>query len=213
MFNMTPQMQEYKKQLEKQLPIVCGHAVSAYLDTHMLLHPEVYKHLKSDTHIFWYSFYAIRNRTILSVKKLIEPSGKNKINLDSIVKIITKPDCKYLPDKEKGYLTQWFDRVQKSESAIRLKKFRDAISHNLPDGDNVMIVYNDVIHAIEDILELLERLYWDVLGKTPYFFEETKHIAKVLSTDYWEFVGNAAKKSPTRKYELARLNRLLQGQF
>lgn len=212
---MTPQMKKYKEQLEKQLPIVCSDAIGAYIDTNMFIYPDAFPKLRSDTHIFLYSYYAIRNRAILAVKKLIEPSGKSKVNLDSIVKIITKPDCLYLPEKEKEYLTQWFNRVQTCESAMRLKKFRDAISHNLPDGDKAMIIYNDLMHTMTDVLELLARLHYDVFNddKMSIARHDAKNIALVLEKDYWEAINYIARKAPKRNAELSRLNQLLHGKI
>jgi hypothetical protein len=204
---------EYKQELEKQLPIVCSQAVGAYLDSCMFMYPDAVPHLRSDTHIFLYSYYAIRNRSILSAKKLIEPSGKSKVNLDSIVKIATKPDCKIWSEKSKQGLIDCFNNVQKSEHAMRLKKFRDAIAHNMPDGDKAMIIYNDLKYTISDVIDILERLYFDIFGKMPYFFQEIPYIAGNLSKDYWEAIDKIAKATPSRKDELVRLGQLLQGNF
>jgi len=210
---MTTIQQKYRQQLEKQLPIVCSQAVGAYLDSCMFMYPDAVEHLRSNTHLFLYSYYAIRNRAILSAKKLIEPSGKTKINLDSIVKIITKPDCDILQEKQKQDLIGWFNDVQKSEHGMRLKNFRDAIAHNVPDGDKAMIIYNDLKFTVSDAMDILERLYIDVFGRMPRFFDEIPYIAGPLSKDYWEAIDKAAKKAPVRGKELTRLNQLLRWDF
>ncbi|MCL2749062.1 MAG: hypothetical protein FWE50_03230 [Alphaproteobacteria bacterium] len=207
---MATIQQQYRQQLEKQLPIVCSQAIGAYLDSCMFMYPDAVPKLQSNTHLFLYSYYAIRNRAILSAKKLIEPAGKSKVNLDSIVKIITKPDCDILQAKQKQDLTDWFNNIQKSEHGVRLKNFRDAIAHNMPDGDKAMIIYNDLKYTVSDAMDILERLYIDVFGKMPHFFDEIGYISKILVKDYWETVDKAAKKAPVRTKELARLSQLLQ---
>lgn len=208
-------MNSYKEKLEKQLPIVCGNALGAYLDTNIFMFPAAFKTFRADTHLFAYSYYAIRNRTILAVKKLIEPSGKNKVNVDSIIKIITAPDCPYLSPQDKEGLAHDFKELQQSESALRLKKFRDVIAHDLPDSDNVMIIYNDLMNTVEDVLYILSFVYMAVFkeNKMEAACDEMKEIARFLADDYWRAIGLISRQMPKRASKVARLNKLLRGQF
>lgn len=212
---MTSQMEQYKKQLEKQLPIVCGNAIRAYFDTYIFMYPAAYREVYSNTHLFHYSLFAIRDRTILSVKKLIEPAGKNKVNLESIVKIVTKPDCDYLNEAEKSDALQWLQAIQKSESAMRLKKFRDVIAHDFQDGGNAMIIYNDLMNPMRDVLNLLANIHEKVFNndKMGESYAELKELALMFARDYWTGIAKGAKSIPKRQKELNTLNKVLQGNF
>ncbi len=100
---MSEIQQEYYKQLQKQLKIMCSATIHALIDTYMLMFLEAYKHENKNTFMFRYTFYAFQQRAMLSVRKLIEPSGKNKTTIDSIVKLATKPDFSFLSEQEKQH--------------------------------------------------------------------------------------------------------------
>lgn len=208
-------MQNYKELLEKQLPIVCGNALGAYLDTNIFMFPDAFRTFRTDTHLFAYSYYAIRDKTILAVKKLIEPSGKSKVNVDSIIKIISAPDCPYLSQQDKEDIAHDFNELQQSESALRLKKFRDVIAHDLPDSNDVMILYKDLMNTVEEILNILCFVYVAVFkeNKMDAACAEMKEIARFLADDYWRAIGLISQQMPKRASKVARLNKLLHGQF
>lgn len=65
---------KYSKQLKEHITIVYSNAVNALIDTYIFMCPAVYKFSHTDTHLFRYSYYAARQRAVISVRKPIEPS-------------------------------------------------------------------------------------------------------------------------------------------
>lgn len=166
---MSEIQQEYYKQLQKQLKIMCSATIHALIDTYMLMFPEAYKHENKNTFMFRYTFYAFQQRAMLSVRKLIEPSGKNKTTIDSIVKLATKPDFSFLSEQEKTALKADYDVLFNSEETKRIKEFRDALCHNLLDGDKAMYYYNDFMFIVSGSIHILEQLYLIVCHHYQHF--------------------------------------------
>lgn len=142
---------EDNKQFERQLKTLCSATLQALIDSYMFMFPAAYRYDNTNTHLFRYTFYAIRQRTVLSVRKLIEPSrkGKDKITIQSIVELAIKPDFLLLSEKEKIALSVDFYNLFSSEHTKRVRDFRNAFCHNTPDSDEVSIFY--VIYSIFSI--------------------------------------------------------------
>lgn len=112
---MSEIQKQYYQQLQNQLKIMCSATIHALIDTYMLMFPEAYKQENKNTFMFRYTFYAFQQRAMISVRKLIEPSSKNKITIESIVKLATKPDFSLLSEKEKAALKADYDELFNSE--------------------------------------------------------------------------------------------------
>ena len=170
---------------------MCSATIHALIDTYMLMFPEAYKQENKNTFMFRYTFYAFQQRAMISVRKLIEPSSKNKIT----IKLATKPDFSLLSEKEKTALKADYDELFNSEETKRIKEFRDALCHNLLDGDKAMYYYNDFMFIVSGSIHILEQLYLIVLSSLPTFFVEARNIAEYLAANYWQAFDKAAKNS------------------
>ncbi|MDD5021620.1 MAG: hypothetical protein PHR82_05725 [Endomicrobiaceae bacterium] len=206
---------KYNEELKYQLKIVCSATIHALIDTHMFMFPEAYQQKNKNTHVYLYTFYAIRQRAILAVRKLIEPSGKNndKITLQSIVKLATKSDFLLLTEKEKTALSADFDILFNSEYTKRVKAFRDSFCHNMPDKGEVKSYYKDFMYIINGAIYILEQLYLIFFSTTPIFFKEARDIAIFLSKEYWQSISKATEMATNRNDINTRLAQLLNGKF
>lgn len=206
---------KYHEQLKHQLKIVCSSAICALIDTHMFMLPETYQQKNKNTHVYLYTFYAIRQRAILSVRKLIEPSGKNndKITLQSIVKLATKSDFLLLTEKEKTGLAADFDILFNSEYTKRVKAFRDSFCHNMPDNYEIKCYYKDFMYIVEGAIYILKQLYLIEFAIIPNFFIEARNMAIFLSNEYWQSISKATETATNIKDINTRLDQLLNGKF
>lgn len=205
--------QEYYKQLQNQLKIMCSATIKALIDTYMLMFPEAYKHENKNTFMFRYTFYAFQQRAMLSVRKLIEPSGKNKTTIDSIVKLATKPDFSLLSEQEKTALKADYDELFHSESTKRIKKFRDSACHNLLDSNEAMCYYKDFMFIVSGTRHILEQLYIIAMSSFPTFFVDARNLAEYLASNYWKALDEAAPKSNNRDDINARVQKFFDGNF
>ncbi|MGB2579563.1 hypothetical protein AAIR98_001482 [Elusimicrobium simillimum] len=212
---MNTLQEKYHKELERQLKILCSATVQAFIDTHMFMFPVAYKHKNQHTQVYLYTFYAIRQRATLSVRKLIEPAGKgnDKITIQSIVKLVTKPDFLLLSEKEKAYVSGDFDKLFNSEHTKRMKAFRDSYCHNINYEDEVMCYYKDFMHIVSTSMNILEQLYMITFRTIPTFFTEARDIAIFLSQEYWKAINNAARSANKNNEVNARLEQMLRGEF
>ena len=201
------------KLLEKLLTKVCSDTISAYIDANMFMFPAGYKLDNQNTRMYLYTWYAIRQRAILSIKKLIELSGKDKITVHSIVKLTTKPDFHLITEEEKKALSADFETLFTSEYAKRVKEFRDAFCHNIPDRDEAMCYYKDFMYIIDDVIYILSSLYRIIFDKEPTFFIEARDIALTLAPEYWEALSKAAGTANNNQTINIRLDQLLSGKF
>lgn len=206
---------KYHEELKRQLKIVCSSAICALIDTHIFMFPAAYQHKNQNTQVYLYTYYAIRQRAILSVRKLIEPSSKNndKITLQSIVKLATKSDFLLLTEKEKIVTSEYFEKLFNSEHTKRVKAFRDSFCHNMPDKDEVKCYYKDFMHIVNEAIYILENLYIKEFSIFPIFFIEARDIAIFLSKEYWQSVSKAAETANNRNDINSRLAQLLNGKF
>ena len=195
---MSEIQQEYYKQLQKQLKIMCSTTIHALIDTYMLMFPEAYKHENKNTFMFRYTFNAFQ---------------QSKTTIDSIVKLATKPDFSFLSEQEKTALKADYDVLFNSEETKRIKEFRDALCHNLLDGDKAMYYYNDFMFIVSGSIHILEQLYLIVMSSLPTFFADARNIAEYLAANYWKALDTAAKNSNNNHDINAKLQKLLDGEF
>ncbi|MDR2902873.1 MAG: hypothetical protein LBU87_07225 [Lactobacillales bacterium] len=205
---------KYYKQLERELKIVCSATIQAYIDTNMFMFPAAFKHENQNTQVYLYTFYAIRQRAVLSVRRLIEPAKKNdKVSLESVVKLATKSDFHILSEEEKAILSKEFNALFNSEHTKRIKDFRDSLCHNMPDKEDIMCYYKDFMHITNEAMYILESLYIKAFKTTPTFFLEARDIALFLSKEYWQSISRAAGTADNKNGINARLDQLLNGKF
>ena len=210
---MTSTQIKYMEQLRRQLTLVCSDTMGALVDSHMFMFPAAIEHNNYKTHIFLYSFYAIRQHTVLSTRKLVELSGKDKINVHSIVMLVTKPEFPWLSDNEKKALIVDWDNLFHSEHNQRIKDFRNALCHNIPDRNEVKCYFEDFMYIIEGAIYILSQLYQIAFDKIPAFFKEARDIAMTLSKEYWKAVDKATDTSNNHHEINIRLDQLLNGKF
>ena len=210
---MSEIQREYYKELKKQLKIMCGATIHALIDTYMLMFPAAYKYENKNTFMFRYTFYAFQQRAMTSVRKLIEPSSKNKITIESIIKLATKPDFSLLSEKEKAALKADYDVLFNSEETKRIKEFRNALCHNLLDGDKARCYYNDFMFIVSGLHHILEQLYLITALTVPTCFKEARNIAEYLAANYWKALDMAAKNSNNNHDINTKLQKLLDGEF
>ena len=179
----------------------------------MFMFPAAYKYDNKDTFMFRYSYYAFRQKAILSVKKLIEPAKTDKITLQYLVRLLTQPDITVLSEQEKIALRADYETLLNSEYATRIKKFRDAFCHNLSDSNEVMCYHKDIMYVINGALHILEQLYTLTEMSSPTFFVEARNIAEYLASNYWKAFDMAASNSNNNDTINAKLQKLLDGEF
>lgn len=167
------------KEISKYLKIICGKTMQALIDSYMFMFPAAYKYDNKDTFMFRYSYYAFRQKAILSVKKLIEPAKTDKITLQYLVRLLTQPDITVLSEQEKIALRADYETLLNSEYATRIKKFRDAFCHNLSDSNEVMCYHKDIMYVINGALHILEQLYTLTEMSSPTFFVEARNTQNI----------------------------------
>ncbi len=201
------------KEISKYLKIICGKTMQALLDSYMFMFPAAYKYDNKDTFMFRYSYYAFRQKAILSVKKLIEPAKTDKITLQYLVQLLTQSDISILSEQGKVALKADYDTLFSSEHALRIKKFRDAFCHNLSNSNEAMCYHKDIMYVINGSLHILEQLYTITELSLPTFFTEARNIAEYLASNYWKALDIAAKNSNNNHDINAKLQKLLDGEF
>ena len=107
------------KEISKYLKIICGKTMQALLDSYMFMFPAAYKYDNKDTFMFRYSYYAFRQKAILSVKKLIEPAKTDKITLQYLVQLLTQSDISILSEQGKVALKADYDTCLKNKKIQR----------------------------------------------------------------------------------------------
>ena len=205
--------QEYKRELERQISLVCRDTIGAIFDFHMFMFPKAFWHKNQNTRMYYYTWYAIRLRTVVSVRKLIEPAGKNKVNIKTIVDLVTLPENTIISDKEKKAVLADFETLFNSEHTKRIKRFRDSVVHSVPNNDEILCYYKDFMYILNGAMYILEALYIIVFKKEPTFFYEIRDIALELSNEYWSSLSNVAGNAKENQKINTRLYQLLDGKF
>lgn len=197
-------MQEYRKNLDALSSAV----LRAYLDSVMFLIivPIANDKRKTSNFLFDYSYYSIRERTIIAAKSLIEPQGKNKLTLEKVIKDLQQND------KYKQYADAMYSRYKElfdSDAAKRVKKFRDSLCHNIKEDDNINIYCDDILMLIDDVMKILVDIYQHIFNIKNENFYKIQNISKILADDYWGAICEQADKMPKRIKELTELQRII----
>ena len=199
-------LQEYKKKLDD----LSGIVLKAYLDSAVFI--SIVK-LANDTRrtsnfLFSYSYYAIRNRAIISAKSIIERAGKNRLTLDTIIKELQKNEkYKKFADELHIEYNQLFD----SEGAKRVKGFRDTLCHNINDDSEKMLYCKDIMAILNVCMNILQDIYKELFNTINRDFFKIQHLSATLADDYWAAICEQSDKVPNRHKELAELQRIFNG--
>ena len=206
--------QEDKKELEQLVSVLLNKAISAYIDSCIYLtsyNPEV--NTNQSAFVFRYSFYAIQQRLIIAVKKLLEPAKTDKITMFSIGKIIERPDfCDNLYDKNgiKYIYTDRLHNIFLSEHAERLKNTRNILCHNICNNDKEPVCYcKDFMNVLQECLNILLDVREQVLGLTDINFQQIKDLALKMAKDYWGCINLGAKETALTQNELKLYDKLV----
>lgn len=207
-----------KDDLRTMFNRVCADAINAYIDTVIFIMGIKCSYPDNGCHLYRYSFYSIRQRTILSVKKLIEPSGKDKININTIIKQLDK-NSDLFKDRfpswkaDMDFLSKTYEELIESDAAKRLKVFRDSICHNTEENAEIMVYCKDLMRATKFVLDVLSYVYFVLYEKDADFLLEVRNMAHILAHDYWDGLYAAVKQTEPRHAMVNRLQDILDGNF
>lgn len=197
-------MQEYKKDLD----VLSSTVLKAYLDSFMFLKvvPIATDKRKTSNFLFDYSYYAIRERAIISAKSLIEPKGKDKLTLDRIIKDLQRNEeyAQYA-----NQIHSQYEELRNSEGVKRIRAFRDSLCHNIKGYPEAMIYCKDILALINEVMNILDDIYLTVLKMRNENFYKIRDISNMLADDYWSAICMQADKMPNRNNELIELQKLL----
>ena len=199
MFNI----QKYREKLDTFSGIV----LKAYLDSAVFMSIVELANDKRRTSIFIfdYSYYCTRNRAIISAKSLIEPTGKDKLTLDSMLKELQKNE-KYKEFSSELY--KEYKELLNSEGAKRVKDFRDSLCHNIENDSEKMLYCKDIMLIINVCMNILQDIYQELFNTKNEDFYKIQHISAILADDYWAAICEQADKTPKRNQELTELQRI-----
>ena len=166
---------------------------------------------ESDRHrasnfLFDYSYYSIRERAIISTKSIIEPSGKDRLTIEKIIKKLQQEE------KYKQFANRLHERYKElfdSEEAKRVKDFRDALCHNVENASEKMIYCKDIMTIIADVMDILNGIYQYVFNRNNEDFYKIRNLSMTLADDYWKGICEQADKMPNRHEELLELQKLI----
>ena len=196
-------MDEYKKTLDTLSSAV----FKAYFDSVMFLSIVSLANDKRRTSnfLFDYSYYSIRERAIIAIKSLIEPHGTNKLTLEKIIKDLQKKE------EYKTYADNLYSQYKElfnSDSAKRIKKFRDTLCHNIKDGCEIKIYCKDILELMDSMMKILDGIYLHVFKENNENIDKIQYLAKTLSDDYWDEICTQADEAPKRSQELNELHKI-----
>lgn len=196
-------MDEYKKTLDTLSSAV----FKAYFDSVMFLSIVSLANDKRRTSnfLFDYSYYSIRERAIIAIKSLIEPHGTNKLTLEKIIKDLQKKE------EYKTYADNLYSQYKElfnSDSAKRIKKFRDSLCHNIKDGCEIKIYCKDILELMDSMMKILDGIYLHVFKENNENIDKIQYLAKTLSDDYWDAICTQADEAPKRSQELNELHKI-----
>lgn len=196
--------QQYKKKLDA----LSSSVLSAYLDSVVFMSIVKLAKEKQRTNVFVfdYSYYAIRNRAIISAKRILEKSSKDKLTLDTVLKELQQNE-KY-KDLADG-LHKEYKELLNSEGAQRVKEFRDSLCHNIQYDSEKMIYCKDITAILNTTMNILQDIYQHVFNTLNTDFFKIQQISMTLADDYWVAICEQADKMPKRTQELTELQRML----
>lgn len=193
-----------KERLDRLVSELSEQAIMTYVDCYIYLT----SHLrKNNTFIFRYSAYAIQERLIIAVKKLIEPVASDRHTMFSIGKIIEQPDfCDNLYDKEgiKYIYTDRLNEIFNSDHAKRLKSKRDALCHNCGRKET-QLYCKDLMNVLTECLDILADVREQILNQPDVNYGLVKDLAYKFSQDYWNCIIAGAKNTTITDNDLKTL--------
>ena len=201
---MSKEMQKYKKTLDT----VSSKVLKTYLDSVMFVYIVRFVNDKRrpNNFLFDYSYYSIREKSIISTKSIIEPKGKNRLTIDRVIKELQKND-EYKQFADEMYAK--YDELLHSEGAKRVKDFRDSLCHNIENDSGIMIYCDDVMTLIDGVMKILNNIYQRVFNTINEDFYKIQQPSMTLADNYWAAICEQADKMPKLNKELAELQRML----
>ena len=200
--------ESFKKEYRKTLDTFSSVILKAYLDSIIFLSivPLANDKHKTSNFLFDYSFYTIRERTIISAKSLMEKKGSNKISLEKVIKDLQQNEkFKSVADDLHSKYIELFS----SEEAKRVKEFRDSLCHNIENCDGIKIYCDDLMTIIDGAMKIVNEIYKLVYNSSNEDFYKISFISKTLADDYWGAICHQADRMPKRYEELAELQRMI----
>lgn len=196
-------IQEYKKKLD----LFSSSVSKAYFDSVMFLSIVQLANDKDKTNniLFDYSYYSIRERTIIASKSLIEPAKKDKLTVESVIKELQQiEEYETFADG----LHEKYKELLQSEEAKRVKDFRDSLCHNIENKAEMMIYCKDIMFIIGKVMDILDAIYIHIFKTVNNNFDQIRHISMILADDYWSAICEQADKMPDRHKELWELQKM-----
>lgn len=197
------ELQKYKKILDTVSSIV----LKTYLDSAMFIWIVKFVNDKRrpNNFLFDYSYYSIREKSIIGTKSIIEPKGKNKLTIDRVIKELQQcKEYKQFADELRIKYEELFD----SEAAKRVKDFRDSLCHNIENDSGIMIYCDDIMTLIDGVMKILNNIYNHVFNTKNEDFYKIQYLSKTLADNYWAAICDQADKMPRLDNELKELQRI-----
>lgn len=201
---MIKEMQKYKKTLDT----VSSRVLKTYLDSAMFIWIVKFANDKRrpNNFLFDYSYYSIREKSIISTKSIIEPKGNNRLTIDRVIKELQQNnEYKQFADE----MREKYEELLHSEGAIRVKDFRDSLCHNIENDSDRMIYCDDIMFLIDGIMKILNSIYKRVFNTINEGFYKIQQPSMTLADNYWAAICEQADKMPKLNKELAELQRML----
>lgn len=200
---MTKEMQKYKKTLDT----VSSRVLKTYLDSAMFIWIVRFANDKRrpNNFLFDYSYYSIREKSIIGTKSIIEPKGKNRLTIDRVIKELQQND-EYKQFADEMYAK--YDELLHSEGAKRVKDFRDSLCHNIENDSGIMIYCDDIMTLIDGVMKILNNIYNHVFNTKNEDFYKIQYLSKTLADNYWAAICDQADKMPRLDNELKELQRI-----
>ena len=201
--SMSKEMQKYKKTLDT----VSSKVLKAYLDSAMFIWIVKFANDKRRTSnfLFDYSYYSIREKSIIGTKSIIEHKGKNRLTIDRVIKELQRND-EYKQFADELYAK--YDELLHSEGAKRVKDFRDSLCHNIENDSGIMIYCDDIMTLIDGVMKILNNIYQRVFNTINEDFYKIQQPSMTLADNYWAAICEQADKMPKLNKELAELQRM-----
>ena len=201
--SMSKEMQKYKKTLDT----VSSKVLKTYLDSTMFIWIVKFANDKRRTSnfLFDYSYYSIREKSIIGTKSIIEPKGKNRLTIDRVIKELQRND-EYKQFADELYAK--YDELLHSEGAKRVKDFRDSLCHNIENDSGIMIYCDDIMTLIDGVMKILHNIYQRVFNTINEDFYKIQQPSMTLADNYWAAICEQADKMPKLNKKLAELQRM-----
>jgi hypothetical protein len=197
------ELQKYKKDLNALSSVV----LRAYLDSAIFIRIVEFANNKrrANNFLFDYSYYSIREKAIIATKSIIEPTGKNKLTINKIIKELQQSE-EYKQFADGLYIK--YTELLESKEAKRVKAFRDSLCHNIEDDTVIMVYCGDIMYIIDSVMKILDRIYQHVFNIQNEDFYKIQYLSVILADNYWTAICDQADRMPTLDNELRELQRI-----